>query len=242
MKKTARLLTLAVALFAGFGSAAQAADFKIGADVVSSYVWRGTEFGDSPAIQPSISYTCPNTGIIVGAWGSFALSSTTKSTTTGNTYRYQEVDLYATVPAGPFSLTLTDYFVPDTTLPNSPKTFDFSGDGPNVVEASVAYAKDNLSLLAAINIAGNKGDNTNGVKHAKYLEVAYKIYDKEGYTAKAFLGAGDQDYYGSTYLVEKNKTISIANAGITVSKDRYTATYVYNPDTEKSNLVFMASF
>ena len=28
-------------------------------------------------------------------------------------------------------------------------------DGPNIVELSVGYAKDNLSLLAAINVAGN---------------------------------------------------------------------------------------
>ena len=240
MKKTARLLTLAVALFAGFGSAAQAADFKIGADVVSSYVWRGSEFGDSPAIQPSISYTIPGSGIVVGTWGSFAIGSNITSSSTGDKYRYQEVDLYATVPAGPFSLTVTDYYVPDTTISN--RTFDLSGDGPNVVEASVAYAKDNLSLLAAINVAGYTGDHTNGVRHAKYLEAGYKIYDKEGYTAKATIGAGDQDYYGSTYLVQKNNAISICHASISVTHDRYTATYIYNPDTEKSNLVFMASF
>ncbi|MEI6757968.1 MAG: hypothetical protein FDX18_04960 [Chlorobium sp.] len=240
MKKTARLLTLAVALFAGFGGTAQAADVKIGADVVSSYVWRGGELGNSPAIQPAISYTCPKTGLIIGAWGSYAVTEADGKLAK---YRYQEVDLYATIPAGPFSFTITDYYVvPEPNIGSSSRTFDFSSDGPNVVEASVAYAKDNLSLLAAINIAGNKGDNTNGVKNAKYLEAGYKVYDKEGYTAKAFVGAGDQDYYGSKYLVQKNNTISIVNAGITVAKDRYTASYIYNPDTEKSNLVFMASF
>ena len=59
MKKTAKLISLAVALFAGLGGTAQAEGFKIGADVVSSYVWRGGEFGDSPAIQPALSYTFP---------------------------------------------------------------------------------------------------------------------------------------------------------------------------------------
>lgn len=71
MKKAVKLVSLAVALFAGLGNTAQAAGFKIGADVVSSYVFRGTEFGNSVAIQPALSYTCPTTGIIVGAWGSY---------------------------------------------------------------------------------------------------------------------------------------------------------------------------
>ena len=46
MKKTAKLLTLAVALFAGFGGTAQAEGFKIGADAVTSYVWRGIDLGN----------------------------------------------------------------------------------------------------------------------------------------------------------------------------------------------------
>ena len=242
MKKTAKILSLAVALFAGLSGTAQAEGFKIGADVVSSYVWRGGELGDSPAIQPALSYTFPGSGVIVGAWGSYALSDTITSTTTSKKYRYQEVDLYATVPVGPFSLSITDYYVPDTTLDPSQRTFDFSGDGPNVVELSAAYAKDNLSLLAALNIAGNVGDNTKGVKHAKYFEAGYKVYEKDGYTAKASIGAGDQDYYGSKYGIEKNNVISICHTSITVTKDRYSASYVYNPDTEKSNIVFMASF
>ncbi|MEI6652120.1 MAG: hypothetical protein WCL42_06015 [Chlorobiaceae bacterium] len=241
MKKTAKLLSLAVALFAGFGGTAQAEGFKVGADVVSSYVWRGGDLGDSPAIQPALSYTFAGSGVVVGVWGSYALSDTIKSATSPHDkYRYQEVDLYATIPVGPFSLSIFDYYVPDTTV--TPRAFDFSGDGPNVVELIVGYAKDNLSLLAAVNIAGNKGDETNGVKNAKYFEAGYKFYNKNGYTAKGIVGIGDEDYYGDQYLVKKNNNIALVNTGISVSKDRYTASFVYNPDTEKSNLVFMASF
>lgn len=220
MKKAVKLLSLAVALFAGLGSTAQAAGFKIGADVVSSYVFRGTEFGNSVAIQPALSYTCPKTGIIVGAWGSYAVSEDAGS-------RYKEIDLYATLPVGPLSLTVTDYH-----LPNDGDSFDFTNDGPNVVELSVGYAKDNLSLLAAINVAGTDTDN------AKYCEAGYKFYDKDGFTAKGVVGLGDEDFYGDG----DGDNIALVNTGISVSKDRYTASYVYNPDTAKSNLVFMASF
>ncbi|MGB7512500.1 MAG: TorF family putative porin, partial [Pelodictyon phaeoclathratiforme] len=178
MKKAVKLLSLAVALFAGLGNTAQAAGFKIGADVVSSYVWRGSDLGNSAAIQPALSYTCPTTGIIVGAWGSYAVSEDAGS-------RYKEIDLYATLPVGPLSLTVTDYNAPD-----GGDSFDFSDDGPNVVELSVGYAKDNLSLLAAINVAGADNDN------AKYCEAGYKFYDKDGYTAKGVVGLGDEDFYG----------------------------------------------
>ncbi|MGB0130848.1 TorF family putative porin [Chlorobium sp.] len=221
MKKTAKLATLAIALFAGLGSTAQAEGFKIGADVVSSYVWRGTDLGDSPAIQPALSYTFPGIGVVVGAWGSYAIAE-------DDDYRYKEVDLYVTVPVGPFSLTLTDYYVP---VDDNSDSFDFSDDGPNILEASIGYTYKNLGLLAAINIAGADTDN------AKYCEANYKFYDKDGFTAKAVVGAGDE-----TYVEGDNDNFSVVNTGISVSKDRYTASYIYNPDSEKSHLVFMASF
>jgi len=224
MKKTAKLLTLAVAIFAGSGTAAEAADFKAGADVVSSYVWRGGELGNSPAIQPALSYTCPKTGLIIGGWGSYAISQDAGS-------RYKEVDLFATIPVGPVSFTVTDYYVPTATS----RSFDFTNDGPNIVELSVAYAKENLSLLAAINVAGN---NIGANKNAKYCEAGYKFYDKDGYTAKGVVGLGDEDVYGD----KLGNNIAVVNTGVSVSHDRYTASYIYNPDTEVSHLVFMASF
>ncbi|MFZ4525341.1 MAG: hypothetical protein ACOYOE_07305 [Chlorobium sp.] len=236
MKKTAKLLSLAVALFAGLSGTAQAEGFKAGADVVSSYVWRGGDLGDSPAIQPALSYTFAGSGVVVGAWGSYALSdNTTSSTPPHSRYRYQEIDLYATVPVGPFGLTLTDYYIADTTLNPSPRAFDFSNNSSNVIEASVSYAKDNLSLFAAINVAGSE---ENGAKKAKYCEANYKFYEKDGYSAKGVVALGNEDFYGD----KEGDNIALVNTGISVSKDRYTASYFYNPDTEKSNLVFMASF
>ncbi|NHQ60346.1 hypothetical protein G9409_07040 [Chlorobium sp. BLA1] len=224
MKKTAKLLTLAVAIFAGSVGTAQAEGFKVGADVVSSYVWRGGELGNSPAIQPALSYTLPGSGIVVGGWGSYAISQDAGT-------RYKEVDLFATIPVGPLSFTVTDYYTSTATS----RSFDFTNDGPNIVELSVAYAKENVSLLAAINVAGN---NTGANKNAKYCEAGYKFYDKDGYTAKGVVGLGDEDVYGD----KQGDKIAVVNTGVSVSKDRYTASYIYNPDTEASHLVFMASF
>jgi hypothetical protein len=222
-------MALAVALLAGFGtSTAQAEGFKVGADVVSSYVWRGSEYGDSPAIQPNLSYTFKDSNIVIGAWGSYGVQKSTPGGVSGD-YRYKEVDLYATVPVGPLSFTVTDYFIP---VDGVGDTFDFSNDGPNVVELSAGYSAGNLSLLAAINVAGK---DTNS---AKYCEASYKFYDKDGYSAKAVAGMGNRDFYGDL----TNDTFVLVNTGISVSKDRYTGSYVYNPDTKASSLVFMASF
>lgn len=223
MKKSAKLVALAVALFAGFGStSAQAEGFKVGADVVSSYVWRGADYGDAPAIQPALSYTFAN-GAVVGAWGSYGVTETDGD-------RFKEVDLYVSMPVGPFTFTVTDY----NQKPESGNSFDFGTDGPNVVEISTAYAAGDLSLLAAINVAGMEGT----AKHARYCEAGYKFYDKDGYTAKAVAGLGDEDFYGAG----SSDGVKLVNTGISVSKDRYTGSFVYNPDSEKSYLVFMASF
>lgn len=49
---------------------AQEAKWSLGADFVSSYVWRGSKFGTGPAIQPNISF---NTGgFSIGGWGSYS--------------------------------------------------------------------------------------------------------------------------------------------------------------------------
>ena len=48
------------------------AEASIGADVVSRYVWRGTDYGNAAAVQPFIE---TNLGpITVGAWGSWSIS------------------------------------------------------------------------------------------------------------------------------------------------------------------------
>jgi hypothetical protein len=228
MKKTAKLIALAVALVAGFGpSNANAAEgFKLGADVVSSYVWRGGDLGDSPAIQPALSYTCKS-GLSIGLWGSYAISENTNNDT-ATSDRYKEVDLTVSMPVGPVTLAVTSY----NANPEAGNTFDFGNDSNNTVEVSASYTKNKLGLMAGVFVGGNDYDN------AVYCEANYQIYSKDGYTAKAVAGLGSEGYYGDL----EGKKIALVNTGISVSKDRYTASAIYNPDTEKSFLVFMASF
>ena len=237
MKKSAKILTLAVALAAGFGSStAQAADdLKIGADLVSSYVWRGIEYGNSAAVQPAVSYAIPGTSAVVGAWGSYALVADAGA-------RYQELDPYITLSAGQFSLTVTDYYTQqDPDLPrthtDATKTFDFKKGGPNSVETILTYSAGDLSLTGAMYVGGNTNEN------AKYCEASYGFYSKDKVTAKFTVGGGSRGYYGDLNDTSSSyNSIRLTNVGFTVTKDRYSVSYVLNPDTEKSHLIFMASF
>ena len=85
-------------------------EITIGADVVSRYVWRGTDFGNAAAVQPSIETVILNSTygpfgpITIGAWGSWALNGATN----GN-----ECDLYASTTVGPVGIIITDYFFPE---------------------------------------------------------------------------------------------------------------------------------
>jgi len=226
MKKTAKLIALAAVLFAGFGSsnATAAEGFELGADVVSSYVWRGSDLGDSAAIQPSLSYTFEN-GLSVGLWGSYALTENSGNCPKD---RYKEVDLTISMPVGPVTLAVTDY----NAAPEAGNTFDFGDNGNNTVEVSAAYSYENIGVMAGVFVAANDYDN------AWYCETTYQFYDKDGYTATAVAGVGNEGYYGDG----EGKKLALVNTGIAVSKDRYTASAIYNPDTEESYLVFMASF
>ena len=70
-----------------------------GADIYSSYIWRGIKYGTGPAVQPVLEYT--SGPFTAGAWGSFDFRG------------YQEVDLYLnySFPSGFSTLHTTSLLV-----------------------------------------------------------------------------------------------------------------------------------
>jgi|AGTN01.3.fsa_nt_gi hypothetical protein len=76
---------------------AQEVDFSVGADIVSSYVWRGA-LGAGTSIQPAMGLEVG--GFSLAAWGSVDIYG-------GN---YKEVDFTAAYSIGDFSLAITDYW------------------------------------------------------------------------------------------------------------------------------------
>ena len=139
----ALLMLCAAALLAA--PTAQAQSFDLGADIVNRYVWRGTDFGNAAAIQPSLEFS--NGGFTVGAWGSFEVSPTSGSAVNEN-------DLYASyafeTSAGTFSVGVTDYYFSN---PGN-DFFDYDGDtGSHVIEPSLSFSGP-VSLSASINAYG----------------------------------------------------------------------------------------
>src|ERR1035437_9439224 len=105
------------------------AQFATGADIVSSYVWRGfpqdlTLLKGTPNIQPYVSFTTG--GLTLGSWASSSFTGGVK-----------EVDLYATYAfSSQFAVTLTDY---NWGFASTKGYFDYSSTTDHIYEATVAY-------------------------------------------------------------------------------------------------------
>ena len=140
--------------------------WRTGADFYSSFVWRGSKFGDGPAVQPVIEF---NKGrFTAGAWGSFDFRD------------YQEVDLYVSydLPAG-FKIGITDYYLPGM------RYFDYSVlSGSHAFEINLKYLAGNISLDAnyILNEAGGIGSLGNDL----YFQAGYSFN-----YFRLFAGAGN---------------------------------------------------
>jgi hypothetical protein len=192
------------------------ARFGIGADLVSRYIWRGKDYGNSPAIQPNVSFSVA--GFKVGVWGSYGFIY---NETSGN---YAEFDPYVSYTLKGFTLNITDYFFPNGLTPNEHNNyFNYSKDKTgHAFEASFSWAgpeKFPLQVCVCTMFYGaDKGKDSTGVygmgtsnNYSTYLEASYQFTVK-GIGVKPFVGGipfGSAIYgpYGG-----------IVNAGITVSK------------------------
>ena len=213
---------LAVALLTGaalLGSAPAAdAEIGIGADVYNRYFFRGADFGDAVAVQPYISYT--QGAIEIGAWSSWSITSSNN-----------ENDIYATYSAGPLAVTLTDYYLPagigvNEFLDYSSNSGKDSDSGAHILEIMASYDLGSISLMGAFNFHGDADDSY-------YVELGLPLNaltdDETEVSLSAALGNG-------AYVVKDDPALVFI--GINVSQGDYSASYIVNPDSELSFLVF----
>jgi uncharacterized protein (TIGR02001 family) len=210
--KAVKKIAIAMVVLAATSSV-KAQEFKASADVVSSYVWRGTKFSDV-SIQPTLDFT--KGGFSIGAWGSTGFDG------------FIEADLYAKYAFG-FGLTVgvTDYYYPGTSY------FDFTkATGGHGLEVNLGYTTGGLSLSGnyIINQAG--GAATAGGD--KYFELGY-AFEK----FSIFAGAGDGWHTPDAKFalcnvgISTTKTIKFIDSFSLPLK----ATAVLNPKTEQFFLV-----
>ncbi len=199
MRKIKFLAICAIAVFTVSSAKAQ---FATGADIVSSYVWRGVPqegTKGTPNIQPFVSFTTG--GLTIGSWASSSFLGNVK-----------EVDLYATYAfSSQLAVTLTDYnwgFA-------SPKGyFDYSSTTDHIYEATLAYTgTEKFPISASINTmfagADKKPSDATKAALSTYIELGYQLTP----LVKVFAGGvlGESNAYATT-------AAGITNIGIKVSK------------------------
>ena len=153
------MLTSAVSLNIG------AQGVSINADLVSTYVWRGTKLSGT-SIQPLLQFT--KGGFCIGSWGSAGFDG------------FLEMDLFARY-AFNFGLTagLTDYYFPGTSY------FDYSkNDGSHGYEINLGYAIHGFSV--GVNYILNEAGGAKTAGGDKYFELGYAWKN-----INIFAGAGD---------------------------------------------------
>ena len=163
-----RIKVLAICAMAVLSFSSANAQFETGADIVSSYVWRGftqTEDKGAPNIQPFVSFTIGR--LTLGSWASTSFLGNVK-----------EIDLYATYAfSSQFALTVTDY---NCEFASSKGYFDYTKSGDHVFEATLAYTgTEKFPISASVNtmFAGKDKSITDSTKQAftTYIELGYQL-------------------------------------------------------------------
>jgi hypothetical protein len=118
MKRKLLLVTLLAAILSPVAMAGEKdGSITVGADIVSSYIWRGTKFGNGSAFQPTLEFS--KGGFAIGAWGSYGFADA----------YFSEADLYASYSFDfGLSLGMTKYYFPgDLFFDGSSHAFELNG-------------------------------------------------------------------------------------------------------------------
>lgn len=239
------------------------AEFNVNADVVSRYVWRGTQYGgDFPSVQPTLSVKMPN--FTFGVWGSYSLSGSSVT---------QELDLFAlyTFKDEMFTIGLTDYFFPNASVDYSYLDYGANSTG-HVLEGSFTYngvEKFPLSVMLAVNFFGadaarldNDPSSVNfnsktGIQYSNYLEFNYpwKVKDIDIKATAGITLSSPREFDASTaYIGESGYYASkagVVNLGVKVAKELklteefslpLSGSFIVNPITKKVFYVISISF
>lgn len=193
------------------------AQFSVGTDFVSRYIWRGFDFGESPSIQPTVEYGTG--GLAIGFWGAFPTADANTGT--------EEVDFYGAYgfdlgeKGGSLSIGFTDYLFPTTDGFHIGNFNNYDGmkvyddvdtvtGGSHFVEVNVGYSgPESFPISIAFNVF------VHNVEHNPiYFQVGYTT-SCEDVGLDFFVGGttGDDNFYYAT------DSFGLINVGLTASKE-----------------------
>ena len=225
MKTRISLFSLIVTTVLANPVAAQ--EFSLGADVVSRYVWRGIDFGNSASIQPSLEFSAGK--LVIGTWASYAMSPVSADAS--------EHDLYLSYTAGPISIGVTDYYFPNS-KGEAADFFNFENpDGAHVLEPFISFNGVEgfpVTILAAIN-AYNEADQS------IYLNasIAPTVQDVDLSLGAGF-SARESEWYATGGFSMIDLSIGASKSIPFTNKFKLPVfvQYILNPTAERSYLVF----
>ena len=196
----------------------KAQDF--GADVVSSYVWRGTQFGTGPVIQPWFTLPTITDALELGVWGSFPVA--------GGDQTY-ELDLYASYDFGPLALTVTNYTFPGATGAYGDDYGLFDGDLEVTASGSIGAIGLTVGYFTDL--------------EALYIEAGTTIAGMD-----LAIGYGS-DAAGAFYVGDEDSGLVNVSLGgskdIKITEDYSLplfGSFIYNPTAEAAFMVVGVSF
>jgi hypothetical protein len=213
MNRVAAIIVLLVGL-AAVPAMTMAQEVSVGADIVSSYVWRGLDCGDGAAVQPYVEFG--SGGFAIGAWGSYAIGSDGAP----------EADLYLGYGfENGLYLGLTDYFFPGDGV-------EYLDTDNHTFEVNLGYEVGPVSLGANMYFDDNSNDDM-------YFELGYDFG-----LASVFVGGGDESYttegdFAICNLgISAEKEITVTD---TFSLPMF-GSVILNPDSEQMYIVVGMSF
>lgn len=237
----------------------EGATLNFGADIFSRYVWRGYDFGNSPAIQPNISFSWK--GLNIGAWGSYSFTKHSieiNDSTVIDAGNYSEMDFYVSYTYKWFTLMFFDYFTMNGLNPNDGNNyFDYRNTTTgHTFEGCLSFdGPDNfpLQFMASTLFYGDdKNKDSTGAygygtknNYSTYFELSYRInIRKIDLQLRPFIGGTP---FGSSWY---GPDAGITNLGLTAKKSipitpLYTlpvqTTLMANPQAQSIFLVFGVS-
>ena len=242
--KKSILGTMAVAAVCMLGTSnAQAQEFTIQGDLVSSYVWRGIYQGGAASFQPTLGFSVGNFSLT--AWGSTSLSESNKEIDLTAAYKFGE--------AGPTLSVATLWWDGQADVANGELTNNYfhfkSGDTGHHFEAGLAYTlpieKFPLSIAWYTMFAGADRKTTDEGEekqaYSSYVELNYP-FSVKGVDLNATCGV--VPYKTPQYNVNG---FAVTNLALKATKainfnDKFSLPIfvqaIWNPRLEDAHLVF----
>ena len=208
---------------------AQGQSFGIGADIVSRYVWRGLDFGESMSIQPTLSFA--HGGFEIGAWGSWSVAADGAGS--------NESDLWVAYSFGAVTIGVTDYYFPAPD-PDWPDGYGFLNRRAHTFEPYISYS-GKVDLVAGMAFSPDTEDQDASRERSLYVEAGVP-FEVEGFEARVHVGM-----VGSKSSFYATESGALVNVGINVAKPieitesfslPVNVSYIVNPDAQRSFLVF----